>query len=75
MLELMLGFHPFDPQHVGNSATLIDNLMSGTYVHPDPSRDTRLVTFIENVLDPRPYMRLRTVDSLMAHLGIDRASC
>jgi eukaryotic-like serine/threonine-protein kinase len=34
VLELMHGFHPFDPQHVGNQNSLIDNIMHGVYVPP-----------------------------------------
>ena len=75
ILELMLGFHPFDPQRVGNSNTLVENLVSGTYVPPEPSRDERLVHFIENVLNVKPYRRFRTVAALMAHLQLDPKTC
>ena len=75
ILELMLGFHPFDPQRVGNSNTLVENLLSGTYVQPEASRDERLVHFVENVLDVRPYRRFRTVAALMAHLQLDPNAC
>ena len=74
-LELMHGFHPFDPQRVGNSNTLVENLESGIYVQPDQSRDERLVYFVENVLDVKPYRRYRTVAALMAHLQLDPETC
>jgi len=75
ILELMLGFHPFDPQRVGNANTLVENLASGTYVHPDASHDEQLVHFIENVLSVQPYRRFRTVAALMAHLQLDPEAC
>ena len=75
ILELLHGFHPFDPQRVGNSNTLVENLVSGIYVQPEQSRDGRLVRFIENVLDVKPYRRYRTVAALMAHLQLDPKTC
>ncbi len=71
----MLGFHPFDPQRVGNSNTLVENLASGTYVHPDASHDEHLVHFVENVLSVQPYRRFRTVAAVMAHLQLDPEAC
>ncbi len=75
ILELMLGFHPFDPKRVNNSNTLVENLVSGTYVRPDASRDKLLVDFVENVLRVEPYRRFRTVAVLMSHLRLDPATC
>ena len=75
ILELMLGFHPFDPQRVGNSDTLVENLVSGTYVRPERSRDERLVGFVESVLHVMPYRRFRTVAALMTHLQLDPKTC
>ena len=75
ILELMLGFHPFDPQQVGNSNTLIENLAAGAYVNPDASRDEHLVHFVKNVLNVQPYRRFRTVAALMAHLQLDPKTC
>ena len=72
VLELMHGFHPFDPQHVGNQNSLIENIMNGIYVPPEGARDARLVGFIEQVLEPQPFRRFRTVEAVMAYLGMDR---
>lgn len=74
-LELMHGFHPYDPQHVGNQASLIDNLMNETYVPPDPLRDKILVGFVNRVLHSQPFKRFRTVEAVMDHLQMDRNSC
>jgi eukaryotic-like serine/threonine-protein kinase len=75
VLELMHGFHPFDPQHVGNQNSLVENIMNGIYVAPDGARDGRLIGFVERALEPPPFKRFRTVDAVMAHLGMDRLSC
>ena len=75
ILELMLGFHPFDPRRVGNSNTLVENLLAGVYVKPEASREPHLVHFVDNVLDVKPYRRFRTVAALMAHLRLDSRTC
>ncbi len=75
ILELMHGFHPFDPRRVGNDQTLIDNVLSGDFLPPEPSRDGRLVGFVNGVLNPKPFKRFRTVDALMAHLEMERGTC
>ncbi len=74
-LELMHGFHPFDPQHVGNEESLIENIMSGTYVAVDESRDQRLVGFVSRVLETKPFRRFRTVEAVMSQLEMDMESC
>jgi len=68
--ELMLGFHPFDPTHVGNSNSLVENILSCQYVLPDEKRDRRLVDFVKGVLHAQPYMRLRKSDDVKGLLGI-----
>lgn len=75
VLELLHGFHPFDPQHVGNQATITDNILAGRYVSPPQGHDPRLVTFIERVLEPKPFKRFRTVGELMACLDMDGSEC
>ena len=75
VLELMHGFHPFDPQHVGNHQSLVENILSGDYVAPDRGRNSRLVGFVDGALQAQPYKRFRTVDVLMKHLAMDRQSC
>lgn len=75
VLELMHGFHPFDPKYVGNQDNLVTNIVTGKYVRPDRSRDEKLIGFVERVLQPKPYQRFRTVDSLMNYLELEDASC
>lgn len=75
VLELMHGFHPHDPRHVGNASSLVDNLLTGTYVPPSSSRDPVLVGFVTRALEPQPFKRFRTVQALMDHLRMDISSC
>jgi len=75
MLELMHGFHPFDPKHVGNQNSLVENIMTGTYVEPDQDHDAQLVGFIRQALEPQPFKRFRTVEAAMNFLGLERQSC
>ncbi len=75
MLELMHGFHPFDPKHVGNQNSLVENIMSGIYVEPAQGHDEQLVGFIQRALEPQPFKRFRTVEAAMHCLGLERQSC
>lgn len=75
ILELMHGFHPFDPNRVGNQQRLVDNIREGLYVPPDPKHDARLRSFVQTALEPQPYKRFRTVGQLMQHLGIEEETC
>ena len=74
-LELIHGFHPFDPTHVGGSGSLIDNLLAGHYMPPAAGRDAMLKQFVEGALRPEPYKRFRTVDAVMRHFSMDRERC
>lgn len=75
MLELMHGFHPFDPTHVGNQNSLVENILAGLYVKPDQDRDTQLVYFIEKALETKPFKRFRTVEAAMSCLDLERQLC
>jgi eukaryotic-like serine/threonine-protein kinase len=75
VLELLHGFHPFDPIHVGNDHSLVENIMTCTYVPPSATRDDLLITFVQRVLRPQPFQRFRTVDALMTHFRMERQSC
>jgi len=70
VLELMEGFHPFDPHHVGNQNTLVENILQGIHVDPDVNRDSRLVGFVQRVLEVQPFKRFRTSQAVRDHLGI-----
>ncbi|HKJ31466.1 MAG TPA: serine/threonine-protein kinase [Bacteroidales bacterium] len=68
-LELYHGFHPFDPQKVGNHANIVDNILNGIYLPPNSSNNT-FNDFIEGVLKVQPYQRFRLPQELADHLGI-----
>lgn len=68
ILELMQGYHPFDPKHVGNRAGILDNLQNGHHVNPRAS-DWRLQEFIRRTLRTRPVHRFRTPEQIVTLLG------
>lgn len=70
VLELAQGFHPFDPCKVGNQSSIVDNILSGTYM-PLRGRDPILEKFISRVLEVEPFRRFRTVNELANHLKIE----
>lgn len=74
-LELIHRHHPFDPAHVGNQKSAIENIASGIYVHPPNDCPEMLAEFIEKNLSPRPFQRMRTVKSVMDHLDMDEGEC
>ena len=69
VLELMHGFHPFDPQHVGNNSGIVDNILNGKYV-PPINRDPILEQFIAKALMPQPFLRFTNPTALADHLQI-----
>ena len=72
VLELMLGFHPFDPQHVGNQESILDNILAGNHVPLELSdRNNVLVGFVQNVLAVQPYQRFRTSKDLKIYLRME----
>jgi serine/threonine-protein kinase len=75
ILELMHGFHPFDPRHVGTPDSLLDNVFAGRYVAPDEQRDEVLRQFVSTALAVQPYLRFRTVEAVFDHFGLDRDQC
>lgn len=74
-LELVHGVHPFDPVHIGNAASLIDNILAGEYLPPPAGCNPIIQGFVEQSLDPQPYNRFRTADTVFAYLDIERTSC
>lgn len=74
-LELVHGYHPFDPAYVGNQQSLVENISTGTYVPPPDDCATTLATFIDKNLSTRPFQRIRTVESVMRYLNMDDSAC
>lgn len=75
VLELMHGFHPFDPLHVGNGNDIVENIIEGKYVAADQNRSELLVGFVSRSLKRQPFKRFRTVDEVVEYLGMDRKAC
>ena len=75
VLELMHGFHPFDPRHLGNDNSLVQNILDGIYVQPDDLRNAELVGFVKRVLCPQPFKRFRTVQVMKTFLRLEEEVC
>ena len=75
VFELMYGHHPFDPLRVGNTKSLVENILDCKCAQFDEQRDETLVGFLESVLRKSPYQRVRTVEALMNQLQMDPESC
>jgi serine/threonine protein kinase len=74
-LELLHGYHPFDPTRVGNEEPLIKNISTGAYVPPPEDCNEMLGEFIEQNLSPRPFHRMRLPKHLTDHLGLEGDPC
>ena len=77
-VAVLLGFGPIrssyamDPVLVGNTASLIDNILAGEYLPPPETRDPQIRGFIEQTLNPQPYNRFRTPESILSYFRIER---
>lgn len=71
ILELMHGFHPYAPTYVGNERSIVENIQLGHYVPPSAHHDDRLRGFVTRSLQPKPFDRPRTVNQVMAQLGME----
>ena len=71
VLELIHGFHPFDPVYVGNSASIVENIQNGYYVPPNENCDARLRGYIQRALQPKPFQRFRSVKQVIDQLGME----
>lgn len=69
-LELMLGYHPFDPRYVGNQSSTVENILSGTFVTPS-GHDPILEGFVTRALRIEPYRRFRTQAEVAEYLAIE----
>lgn len=60
LLELHLGFHPFNPLKVGNELSIPDNIVRGLYVSPSyKTTTTQFEYLINKLLKPQPFQRFR----------------
>lgn len=70
VLELYQGFHPFDPRHVGNDLSIVENILRGIYVPPTDCNPI-LGGFIGRVLKAEPFRRFRTQQDLASYLRMN----
>lgn len=70
-LELLLGFHPYDPRFVHNQSNIVENILAGIYFHPEELHDSKLMGFIHKSLEVMPYKRFRTSKEIMDYLTLE----
>jgi serine/threonine-protein kinase len=75
ILELMLGFHPFDPQRLNNDLSLPENIIEGNYYMVEEGHDSKLIKFVKRSLETKPYKRFRTVKDLITAIEMDKNIC
>ncbi|GAB4036693.1 serine/threonine-protein kinase [Spirosoma jeollabukense] len=71
ILQIYLGYHPFDPTFIGNSSSIPENILNGHYVKPDvkPEGGADFNIFVNTLLAQQPYRRFRTVEILKNSLN------
>jgi serine/threonine-protein kinase len=71
ILQLSLGFHPFDPRTVGEGDSIPDNILHGRYIVPDPtgSYSENFIQLIKRLLEVEPYQRFRNENVLSKFLS------
>ena len=67
-LELYLGVHPFDPTHIGNHFSIVENIMQNIYIVEigNIGRDGSITEFANRTLKTQPYQRFRNYHMLNA---------
>jgi eukaryotic-like serine/threonine-protein kinase len=70
-LEGFLGFHPFDPAHVGNTNNIVENIVKGIYVQPSSikSCSPAFSGLFNGLLRPRQHQRFRQSGILSSYLS------
>lgn len=70
VLEGYLGFHPFDPAHVGNTNSIVENIIIGQYVQPSSTKScsSGFAGLFKNLLRPRQHQRFRKNNLFMNYL-------
>jgi serine/threonine protein kinase len=61
ILELYLGFHPFDPKELGNQSSIPENIINGQYIQPSkkPGTSKEFSELLRKLLGVQPYERFR----------------
>jgi serine/threonine-protein kinase len=70
LLEIYLGFHPFNPEKVGNDKSIPENIVLGLYVDPKKKANTSdtFANLIHRLLKVEPYLRFRNYVILKDYL-------
>lgn len=71
LLELLLGFHPFLPEKVGNDNSITENIINGKFFIPKKKEGVseEFITLIKILLAKQPYQRFRNVDILTDYIS------
>ena len=69
--ELHMGFHPFDPTHVGNQQSIPENIVHGNYVVPseDTGASPNFIQLARRSLQTEPYRRFRNPRMLLDYIN------
>ncbi len=67
ILELYLGFHPFQPDKVKKSNYITENILNNCYVKPESKEGTssNFSVLINKLLKHQPYLRFRKHDEVI----------
>lgn len=71
LLELLLGFHPFLPEKVGNDNSITENIINGKFFIPKKKEGVseEFIILIKILLAKQPYQRFRNVDILTDYIS------
>ena len=71
LLELLLGFHPFLPEKVGNDNSITENIINDKFFIPKKKEGVseEFITLIKILLAKEPYQRFRNVDILTDYIS------
>lgn len=71
VLELYLGFHPFDPAYLNNHFSIIENIMQNKYLleYGDIKRDQSISDLASKTLQAQPFERFRNYKMLEAFIA------
>lgn len=66
ILELYLGFHPFDQNYVKNNNSIPENILNGQYVDALSKKQNSEVMdkLTRRLLQPQPFQRFRNSKSI-----------
>ena len=71
ILELHLGYHPFDPEYVGNEYSISENILMGKYVAPENKIGTssEFSRVIKKLLKVEKFLRYRTSSQIIEEIN------